>query len=62
MLPEKANIICLLNILKEHSDSDHPLAMGKIIKKMENAYGIKPDRRTIVSGIDTLIVLGYEIS
>ena len=62
MLPEKSNIICLLKILYEYSDSSHPLAMGKIIEKMEKLYGMKPDRRTIVSGIDTLIGLGYEIS
>ena len=62
MLPEKANIICLLKILKEYSDSNHPIPMREIIEKMEKLYGIKPDRRTIVSGIDTLIRLGYEIS
>lgn len=62
MLPEKANIICLLKILSKYSDSNHPMAMGEIIEKMESLYGIKPDRRTIVSGIDTLIRLGYEIS
>lgn len=62
MLPEKSNIICLLKILYEYSDSNHPLAMGKIIEKMGKFYGMRPDRRTIVSGIDTLIGLGYEIS
>ena len=62
MLPEKSNIICLLKILHEYSDLNNPLAMGKIIEKMEKLYGMKPDRRTIVSGIDTLIGLGYEIS
>lgn len=62
MLPEKANIICLLKILREYSDLNHPIPMREIIEKMEKLYGIKPDRRTIVSGIDTLIRLGYEIS
>ncbi len=62
MLPEKANIICLFKTLSEYSDSSHPMTMSQIIDKMETLYGMKPDRRTIISGIDILIRLGYEIS
>ncbi len=62
ILPEKANIVCLLKILSEYSDSNHPMTMSQIIGKMETLYGMKPDRRTIISGIDILTRLGYEIS
>jgi hypothetical protein len=30
MSAEKINIICLLNILKEYSDANHPIAIGEI--------------------------------
>lgn len=62
ILPEKANIVCLLKILSEYSDSNHPMTMSQIIGKMETLYEMKPDRRTIISGIDILTRLGYEIS
>ena len=29
MLPEKTNIICLLQILTDHSDMNHPMPMFK---------------------------------
>lgn len=41
MLPEKANIICLLKILKEYSDPNHPIPMREIIGKMENIWILK---------------------
>ena len=62
MLPEKANIICLLEILTKYSDENNPMAMGDIIGKMEILYGMRPDRRTITSGMETLIRMGYDIS
>lgn len=43
MLPEKANIICLLEILSKYSDDNNPMAMRDIIGKMEMLYGMKPD-------------------
>lgn len=36
--------------------------MREIIEKMNSAYGISPDRRTIYSSVDVLIDLGYDIS
>ncbi len=62
MLPEKANIICLLEILRKYSDANHPMPMREIIGKMETIYGMRPDRRTITSGIDLLTRMGYDIS
>ncbi|NLK43670.1 MAG: WYL domain-containing protein [Tissierellia bacterium] len=62
MLAEKTNIICLLKVLSEYSDAEHPMPMGEIIRKMEIKYDMRPDRRTIISIIDALNSLGYEIS
>lgn len=62
MLTEKAIAICLLEVLNEYSDENHILSMGDIISKIEQLYGLKPDRRTIYSALETLVKLGYDIS
>ena len=62
MLTEKANAICLLEVLKEYSDAAHILPMREIIAKMQSLYGIKIDRRTVYGAVALLIELGYDIS
>lgn len=62
MIAEKAYPICILEILKEYSDSDHILSMKEIIEKMNLHYGVRPDRRTVYSSIALLNDLGYDIS
>ncbi|MGN1135593.1 MAG: helix-turn-helix transcriptional regulator [Oscillospiraceae bacterium] len=62
MMTDRANAICLLEILREYSDEEHPLAMREIIQKMNVIYDLKPDRRTIYSAVALLIELGYDIS
>lgn len=62
MLTEKAIAICLLEVLNEYSDEKHILSMGEITSKVEQLYGLKPDRRTIYSALETLVELGYDIS
>lgn len=62
MITDRANAICLLEILREYSDSNHILGMKDIISKMNNLYGIRPDRRTVYSAVALLINLGYDIS
>ena len=56
MLTEKANAICLLEVLKEYSDAEHILPMRKIIAKMQSLYGIKI--RTLKHTIDLLETAG----
>ncbi len=62
MLTDRANVICVLEVLKEHSDAEHILPMRDLLAKIKSAYGIKPDRRTIYSAISLLSQLGYDIS
>lgn len=62
MLSDRANAICLLEILREYSDEQHILPMREIISKMNTIYGLSPDRRTIYSAAALLIDLGYDIS
>lgn len=62
MLTDRANAICLLEILREFSDEEHILPMREIVSKMNLTYGINPDRRTVYSAISLLTELGHDIS
>ena len=62
MTTNRANAICLLEIMKEYSDANHILRMQDLIAKMKSIYAIDVDRRTIYSAIDLLKTLGYDIS
>lgn len=62
MLTAKANTICVLEILKEYSDSDNILKMSDIIHKMKHDYGLSIDRRTVHSCVAVLTEMGYDIS
>ena len=46
MTTNRANAICLLEILKEYSDANHILRMQDLIAKMKSIYAIDVDRRT----------------
>lgn len=61
-MTNRANTICLLEILKEYSDADHIMQMQEIIAKMKAVYSLEVDRRTVYSSIDLLKELGYDIS
>lgn len=62
MLTEKAIAICLLEVLSEFSDENHILSTSELSNKINQLYGLKPDRRTIYSALETLVELGYDIS
>lgn len=62
MISNRANAICILEILKEFSDENHILTTREIISKMKNIYGLSLDRRTVYSTLELLIELGYDIS
>ncbi len=58
---KKLLILYVLEILKEYSDENHPLKQVEIMKKIENVYGMKCERKSISSNIDSLIDFGFEI-
>lgn len=62
MISEKANALCILNILHEYSDEDHIMQMKDIIERMNKDYGLNPDRRTIYGALALLLDMGYDIS
>lgn len=63
MLPsnKKMTNICVLEILKEYSDEQHPLTQAEIIKKLNNDYGLELERKSVASTIDSLTDFGYDI-
>ncbi|MDP4133362.1 MAG: WYL domain-containing protein [Bacillota bacterium] len=62
MLTDRANAICLLEILREYSDAEHILPMRDVLSKMNTIYYLKLDRRTVYSAVALLIDLGYDVS
>ncbi len=62
MASDRANILCILNILREYSDENHIMTSTDIIKSFEVSYGTTIDRRTVYGAIETLVELGYDIS
>ncbi len=59
MLTEKAIAICLLEVLSEFSDENHILSTSELTNKIDQLYGLKPDRRTIYSALETLVELVF---
>lgn len=53
--------LCILNVLKEYSDEQHPLTQTQIIKHIENEYGLELERKSVSSNIDSLIDFGIDI-
>ncbi len=58
---KKLSALCILNVLKEYSDENHPLKQLEIAKKIENTYGIALERKSVGYGIDSLIDFGFDI-
>ena len=61
-MDKKASSLALLNILRKHSDENHPLTQPKLLELMESEYGIELERRTIYNNCELLRQMGYEVS
>ena len=61
MTTDKANMLCVLGLLKEYTDEDHVLSTKALIEKMQLVYDRKVDRRTVYGCVEALCDLGYEI-
>lgn len=59
---KKALPLCILQILKNYSDPDHPLAYKDIIRRLQQEYGIEAERKAIGQNISLLCEMGYDIS
>ena len=61
-MTNRANVICVLQILNEYSDLEHILGMKEIMAKLKSLYNQNVDRRTIYAAVELLTQLGYDIS
>lgn len=59
--PKKLALLRILQILKKHSDYDHPLTQEDIAGFLEQDYGIVIERKAISRNISLLKEAGYEI-
>ena len=58
---KKMSLLCILQILREYSDENHPLTQAQILKKIEQNYGLELERKSISTNIDSLIDFGFDI-
>lgn len=58
---KKLTILCILEILKNNSDEEHPLTQAEIIKLLYGIYGMECERKSISASIQSLIDFGYDI-
>ena len=48
-------------VLSEHTDGDHALAMGELLRLLRTEYGLRCDRRAVYSALDKLRAVGCHI-
>ncbi len=58
---KKLSPLCILSILKESSDENHPLKQEQIIQKLYNRFGLELERKSVGATIDSLIDFGFDI-
>ena len=61
MFGKKEVIILIYRILEEYTDEEHFLTQSDIIDKLEQLYGVKPERKSVASSLEKLQELNYDI-
>lgn len=59
--PKKLALLRIWQILRKHSDYDHPLTQEEIIKYLESDYGIEMERKAVGKNIADLRDAGIDI-
>lgn len=59
--PNRKHIVCILEILKKHSDSYHTLTQQQIVRLMQSEFDMTVDRKTVKRNIEKLIELEFPI-
>lgn len=59
---KKALAICILKVLEDYSDFDHPMTQADIITRLKSEYGIDAGRNAIGRNVSLLLEMGYDIS
>ena len=57
---KKLKLLYILDILKKHSDEEHPLNANDIVFHLEN-FGIEAERKSVYNDISALEEYGYDI-
>ncbi len=58
----KLRPLCLLKILYELTDADHPLTTNELIQVLDERFSIKTYRTRIAEDVEALVDFGFEIS
>lgn len=58
---KKTAILCIIDILKKYTDSEHTLTQKGIQDKLESEYGIKLDRKAVKRNLTDLIDMGFDV-
>ncbi len=59
---KKALLLCILQVLTDYSDGEHPMTSGEILRRLKEDYGIETNRNTVSRNIGVLRDLNFEIS
>ena len=57
---QKLKILYVLEILKKHSDEEHPITASEICQRLEDR-GILAERKSVYADIESLCECGYDI-
>jgi hypothetical protein len=60
-VPKKMLPLCILEILKKHTDEDHTLDQKDILELLRVEYDMEVERKAIRRNIEELIEMGYPI-
>ena len=58
---KKMLILDILEVLKQHTDAEHPMTQKEIIAALDLEYGLSVDRKAVKRNLDDLIDAGYPI-
>ena len=61
IVPKKMLIMNIYNILKEHSDAEHPITQRRIIDLLRSEYDMEVDRKAVKRNLDYLYDSGMNI-
>lgn len=58
---KKTAILCIVEILKKYTDSEHTMTQKQIQDKLETEYGLKLDRKAVKRNLTDLVDMGFDV-
>jgi hypothetical protein len=59
---KKTALLCIIRILKEHSDEEHPLSQQQIIDYLEEEYGLSINRKSVRRNLERIREAGFPVT